>query len=410
MELTDIYKKQQVLIVDDIPSNLNFLSEVLHVEGIGVLLATGGADALEIARYKLPDLILLDIAMPVMDGYEVCASLKADPLTRDIPVIYLTARTEPEDILKGFNTGAVDYILKPFNAAELIARVKTHLELKNTTAKLKTINLRLEEEVRLRTTEITQANQELTVANRKLEKAYEDLSNLDKAKDEFIRHINHELRTPLQGIHGFTLIMEEIVESPEQKEYIQAINSLVKRLVKLSEISLLFTEIKAKNYKINLRPVLLRNSVMQIMETFKPDSLKIRFVGAEPAENIFVKADQRLLNTCMELIVDNALKYSSEKGMVSINIFQDDCLAGIEVADNGPGFSTKAMESLYDLFAADNLRYHSHGFGVGLATVKLILDTFSAKLEINNLPDKGAMVRIIFDNSPVPANPQLNGK
>ena len=404
MELNDAYKKQQVLIVDDIPSNLNFLSEVLHVEGIGVLLATGGEDALEIARYKLPDLILLDIAMPLMDGYEVCAHLKADPLTRDIPVIYLTARTEPEDILKGFNTGAVDYILKPFNAAELIARVKTHLELKNTTAELKAINLRLEEVVRLRTTEITQANKELTIANRKLEKAYEDLSNLDKAKDEFIRHINHELRTPLQGIHGFTLILEEIVESPEQKEYIQAINSLVKRLVKLSEISLLFTEIKAKNYKINLRPVLLRNSIMQVMEIFRLDRSKIQFVPAGPEENIFVKADQRLLNTCMELILDNALKYSSDRGEVSIKIFQDDSLVGIEVADNGPGFSTKAMESLYDLFAADNLRYHSYGFGVGLATVKLILDTFSAKLEINNLPDKGALVRIIFDNSPVLAD------
>jgi two-component system sensor histidine kinase/response regulator len=407
MELDDAYKKQQVLIVDDIPSNLNFLSEVLHVEGIGVLLATGGADALEIARYKLPDLILLDIAMPLMDGYEVCAHLKADPLTRDIPVIYLTARTEPEDILKGFNTGAVDYILKPFNAAELIARVKTHLELKNTTAELKAINLRLEEVVRLRTMEITQANKELTIANRKLEKAYEDLSNLDKAKDEFIRHINHELRTPLQGIHGFTLILEEIVESPEQKEYIQAINSLVKRLVKLSEISLLFTEIKAKNYKISLRPVLLRNSILQVIEIFRLDRSKIQFVHASPEENIFVKADQRLLNTCMELILDNALKYSSDRGEVSIKIFQDDSLVGIEVADNGPGFSTKAMESLYDLFAADNLRYHSHGFGVGLATVKLILDTFSAKLEINNLPEKGAMVRIIFDNSPVLADPSI---
>jgi K+-sensing histidine kinase KdpD len=89
---------------------------------------------------------------------------------------------------------------------------------------------------------------------------------------------------------------------------------------------------------------------------------------------------------------------------VSIKIFQDDSLVGIEVTDSGPGFSTKAMESLYDVFAADNLRYHSHGFGVGLATAKLILDTFSAKLEINNLPDKGAMVRIIFDNSPALAD------
>ena len=392
-------KKSQVLIVDDIPSNLNFLSEVLHVEGIGVLLATGGADALEIARYKRPDLILLDIAMPVMDGYEVCAGLKADTLTRDIPVIYLTARTEPEDILRGFESGAVDYILKPFNAAELIARVKTHLELKKTTAELRTINSRLEEEVRQRTTEIRKANSDLTIANQKLGKAYEDLSNLDKAKDEFIRHINHELRTPLQGIHGFTLIMEEIVESPEQKEYIQAINSLVKRLVKLSELSLLFTEIKAKNYQVTLKPLSLKTTVVHVLELFKKDRAKIIVVPEIPDENIFVRADHRLLNTCLELILDNALKYSPEKGEVRIRIFHGDSLAGIEVSDNGPGFSTKAMESLYDLFAADNLKYSSHGFGIGLATAKIILDTLSAKLEINNLPEGGALVRMIFDTS-----------
>jgi CheY-like chemotaxis protein len=106
-------RKNQVLIVDDIPGNLNFLSEVLYGEGIGILLATNGRDAIEIVRQKLPDLILLDIAMPGMDGYEVCSTLKEDPLTRDIAVIYLTARTEPEDILKGFETGAADYILKP---------------------------------------------------------------------------------------------------------------------------------------------------------------------------------------------------------------------------------------------------------------------------------------------------------
>ncbi len=392
-------RKHQVLIVDDIPSNLNFLSEVLHVEGIGVLLATGGADALEIARYKLPDLILLDIAMPVMDGYEVCAGLKADPLTHDIPVIYLTARTEPEDILRGFESGAVDYILKPFNAAELIARVKTHLELKKTTAELKAINLRLEEEVRQRTAEIRKANSDLTIANQKLGKAYEELSNLDKAKDEFIRHINHELRTPLQGIHGFTLIMEEIVESPEQKEYIQAINSLVKRLVKLSELSLLFTEIKAKNYQVTLKALSLKTAVVHVLELFKKDRAKIVVVPDIPDENIFVKADHRLLNTCLELILDNALKYSPEKGEVAIRIFHGDSLTGIEVSDNGPGFSTKAMESLYELFAADNLTYSSHGFGIGLATAKIILDTLSARLEINNRTEGGAQVRMIFDTS-----------
>ncbi len=390
-------KKYEILIVDDIPSNLNFLSEVLHVEGIGVMLATTGAGAIEIAHYKLPDLILLDIAMPMMDGYEVCEKLKADPVTRDIPVIFLTARTEPEDILKGFQTGALDYILKPFNATELIARVKTHLELRDKTEELKSINSRLEEEVRQRTAEISDANRNLTDTNLKLEKAYDELSNLDKAKDEFIRHINHELRTPLQGIHGFTLILEDIVESPEQKEYIQSINSLVKRLVKLSEISLLFTEIKAKNYKITLKPVSLKHSINQILEIFRKEREKITVVHSSPEENVYVRADQRLMNTCLELIIDNALKYTSEDGKVIIRTFRNEDLAGIEVTDDGPGFTPKALESLYELFSADNLRYRSHGFGVGLATAKIILDTLCAKLDVSNLPEKGAVVRMVFD-------------
>jgi len=390
-------RKHEILIVDDIPSNLNFLSEVLHVEGIGVILATTGAHAIEIARYKVPDLILLDIAMPVMDGYEVCEKLKEDPATRDIPVIFLTARTEPEDILQGFQTGAVDYILKPFNAMELIARVKTHLELRDKTEMLKSINLRLEEEVRQRTAEITEANLHLTDANRKLEKAYDDLSNLDKAKDEFIRHINHELRTPLQGIHGFTLILEDIVQSPEEKEYIQNINSLVKRLVKLSEISLLFTEIKAKNYKITLKPLSLKNSINQMLEFFSDDRDKITVMHSYPEENIFVLADQRLITTCLELIIDNALKYTSDDGKVIIRTFRSEDLAGIEILDDGPGFTPKALESLYELFSADNLRYRSHGFGVGLATAKVILDTLNARLDVSNLADKGAMVRLVFE-------------
>jgi signal transduction histidine kinase len=275
--------------------------------------------------------------------------------------------------------------------------MRTHLQLKDTTAELKTINSHLEEEVRLRTAQIILANEELTESNRKLEKAYKELSNLDKAKDEFIRHINHELRTPLQGIHGFTLIMEEIVESPEQKEYIQAINSLVKRLVKLSEISLLFTEIKAKNYKLKLKPVSLKSSVTQVLEQFRKERARITILPDLPEVSPSIRADQQLMNTCLELVIDNSLKYTSDKGEVSIRIFKEGELAGVEVLDNGPGFSQEAMDSLYDLFTADNLKYHSHGFGVGLATVKVILDTLSARLEINNLPEKGARVRMVFD-------------
>jgi two-component system sensor histidine kinase/response regulator len=395
---TEPNRKHEILIVDDIPSNLNFLSEVLHAEGFKVMLATTGADAIEIARFKHPDMILLDIAMPLMDGYEVCASLKQDSETLDIPVIFLTARTEPEDILKGFEAGAVDYILKPFNALEMMARVRTHLDLRDHARTLKNINLHLENEVRQRTAEITEANRNLTEANVKLEKAYDELTNLDKAKDEFIRHINHELRTPLQGIHGFTLIMEEIVESPEQKEYLQNINSLVKRLVRLSELSLLFTEIKAKNYKITLRPVSLCITMNHVLEIFQPVKHRFEMHAGDPLGNIFVEADQRLLNTCLELIIDNAVKYTPEPGKIFIRTFRQDQMAGIEVEDQGPGFTPKALDNLYQLFSADNLGFRTHGFGIGLATAKIILDTLGAKLDISNLSQGGALVKLTFRN------------
>ena len=388
-------RKNQVLIVDDIPGNLNFLSEVLYGEGIGILLATNGRDAIEIVRQKLPDLILLDIAMPGMDGYEVCSTLKEDPLTRDIAVIYLTARTEPEDILKGFETGAADYILKPFNAAELIARVRTQLELKEKTEALKTLNTVLEDQVRQRTLELTVSNESLKEANIKLEQAYNELSTLEQAKDEFIRHINHELRTPLQGIHGFTLILEDIVSSPEQKEYIQAINSLVKRLVKLSEITLIITEIKANNHKVQLRTVPVQETLELLLEEFRNHRQRIELVQNKN-ENLDVMADQKLLLVTLEQIIDNALKYSPDNQKIVIRTFRKNENVTIEVADKGPGFSINALEHLFEFFAADNLKYRSHGFGIGLATAKTILNTMSARLDITNMPDKGAVVSISF--------------
>ncbi len=120
----------KILVTDDAPSELRVLSELLGGLACEHLLASSGDEALKLARRELPDLILLDVIMPVMDGYEVCARLKADRTTRDIPIIFLTGRTESADIVRGFEAGAVDYVPKPYNPPELLARVKTQLELK----------------------------------------------------------------------------------------------------------------------------------------------------------------------------------------------------------------------------------------------------------------------------------------
>jgi putative two-component system response regulator len=122
----------RILIVDDAYVNINLLNNFLSKEGYDVSFSTQGEDVFEILQREHIDLILLDIMMPGMDGYEVCKRLTADPQTQDIPIIFLTAKTDKADIVRGFEYGAVDYIFKPFHSAELIARIKTHLDLKKT--------------------------------------------------------------------------------------------------------------------------------------------------------------------------------------------------------------------------------------------------------------------------------------
>jgi two-component system sensor histidine kinase/response regulator len=387
-------KKYTLLLVDDIPSNLNLLSDVLSQEGFGIILATLGNDALNTAHSELPDLILLDISMPDIDGYSVCEELKRDPATRDIPVIFLSARNEREDIIRGFEVGAVDYIMKPFNYTELIARVRTQLELRNKTQQLQYINQRLEELVRQRTVELQRSNVNLIELNSKLKTAYEELSNLHKVKNEFIRHINHELRTPLQGIHGFTLILEDLIQSPEQKEYLHSINYLVNRLVQLSEISLLFTEIRSENYKLDLEEINLNEFLLSLSTQIEPQHRKIMLDLSEA--QIMIKTDQKLLSTCLNLIMDNAIKFSPEQSQITVKTLHSYKKAMLEVLDQGPGFSRKALKSIFEMFSADNLQYTTEGFGVGLATAKLILNALSAEMKIFNLPGSGACIQLVF--------------
>ena len=138
-------KKPVILIVDDSPFNLQILRELIEDSGYEAVTILNGRTALEFVKKEKPDLILLDIVMPQMDGYEVCRLIKSSDETKDIPIIFLTAKTETEDIVKGFRGGAVDFVSKPFNAIELNARVKTHLELKRVRDELQEKNKQLQE-------------------------------------------------------------------------------------------------------------------------------------------------------------------------------------------------------------------------------------------------------------------------
>jgi signal transduction histidine kinase len=384
-------KKSLVLVVDDISSNVEFITDILiTVEDIDVEGVNNGPATLEFVKKHKPDLILLDISMPSMDGFEVCRTLKADKNYSDIPIIFLTARVQKEDIVKGFELGAVDYISKPFNLSELLSRVKTHLELRHKSKELLEMNQNLEEKVEERTRQLIAANEQLTATNEKLSKMYDELSALDHAKNDFIAHINHELRTPLNGILGYTSLLEETLKD-EEKTYLNSINALVSRLIKVAEISLLLTELRTVDDKISIRKISLLESLNNAIpeDDLQKKNINIKIQNLDGS--IFVSAEPRMLISCISVILDNSIKYSPVHGTITVSCRDNNNFYTLEVSDNGPGFSSTALSTLFELFTADNLDHKSHGFGIGLATAKRIMDLLGGKINIRN-KEKGASV------------------
>lgn len=386
MDLTE-NTKPRVLIVDDIPENIKVISNVLYKNGISISIAKNGIQALKIIEKKLPDLILLDIAMPEMNGYQVCEKLKTDPKTSNIPVIFLTAKIDTEDIVKGFDVGAVDYITKPVKSKELLSRVKTHLDLQAKTKQLENLNKHLEDKVRERTMELQKAN--------------EHLSKLDMAKNDFLRLINHELRTPLNAIMGFLQVLEMQTQTPEQADFIKIITQSANSLVKLSESALLITSIRSDKYRVSLEKMQLFIALDEIVTSYKKktEEKHIELINNMSSPDLSVWADKKLFYTCVSLILDNAIRYSPDAGKVFINSYPEGDNISIEILDDGKGFSDGILEYLYDFFVSDDINHYSEGFGLGLATSKLIMDVLDGSIEVTNREEGGANVKLMLKSS-----------
>lgn len=389
-------RASSVLVVDDIQSNIEFVTDVLELEKITIYSAKNGNEAISLAKEKKPDLILLDISMPGMDGYEVCRQIKGDEQTCQIPIIFLTARVQKEDILRGFELGAVDYITKPFNFSELTSRVKTHIDLKVKTEQLQRINLQLESEVEKRTEQVKIAFSELQKANTELLEANRKLSQLDKAKTDFVLHINHELRTPLNGIQGYIGMLSETASGEPLESQVKAIGSLTQRLIKVAELSLLFTELNMRDEQITMQCINLIDSLNVAIADCDYLEKNMEFEIENSYTEIYVEAEPKLLETCLTIVIDNAIKYSPANAHIQIVVDKFSDSASITLLDNGPGFSQKSLDQLFSFFTADNLSHNSYGFGIGLATAKIILNVIGGKIEIANRETGGAQVVLSF--------------
>jgi two-component system sensor histidine kinase/response regulator len=385
----EIYR---ILAVDDNPKNLTVIPAILSSQNFLVDTAPSGTEALKLLGEKNYDVILLDIMMPVMDGFETCTRIKKDERNKDLPVIFLTAKTEIESITKAFQCGGFDYITKPFRSDELLARVKTHAELKRHREQQREINQWLEQKIEERTLQLRESNIKLSKANR-------ELKSLDHAKNEFLRMINHEIRTPLNAIMGFTDILKSEYKSTKMYEMFQYIDIASVRLEKFLMVVLQITTLLANDQPIHKEKVQIDSMLNSVLAKFKSAVLskKIKIITEGFGSNFQISGNIGLLHTCFESILDNSVKFSPTEGSIVIRIHSVEQNILIDFIDEGPGFSEEAMKRLFQFFAIGE-KHIDESAGLGLALVKLIIDAHDAKIEILKNEPSGANVRLIFSS------------
>lgn len=337
-----------ILIVDDIPENLQVLGNILLAKGLDVGFATSGAEALENVSYNPPDLILLDIMMPGMNGFTVCEKLKSSPETKHIPIIFLTAKAQPEDIIKGFEVGAVDYVTKPFNSGELLARVMTQLELK-------------------RSRDI------ISIQN-------DELKELNATKDKFFSIISHDLRGPFSGLLGLTDLISNEGETMEHSEIVELskkINITVKNQYNLLENLLQWASIQTNRMQVFPQTINLYQTFKDVCGILMSNAEKksITFVNNIPSEHNVV-ADRLMLRSVIHNLITNAIKFTFNDGTIHFSSKISNENIVFCVKDSGIGLSDEVLEKLFkiDVHHSTLGTNKEKGTGLGLILCKEMIE------------------------------------
>jgi len=382
--------KGKLLIVDDNPKNIQVLANLLEPAGFQISFTTNGQAAIDGVCKEDFDLILLDIMMPEMDGYEVCNRIKKITGKKDIPIIFLTAKNDPESIAKGFKAGGVDYLTKPFSFEELLARVQTHIDLKYSHDQLKELNQNLEIKVEERTHELKEAYE-------RLEEAKKSLESLDHAKTEFLHLLSHEIRTPLNGIINPVLMLKENPNPETLANLIEMLDISVKRLEKFSLTALQIMRIRTqKEDALMKEPFYLQEIISSCLYGFKKRMEEKKVTIEFKSEGAFeICGDVEFLKICFNNILENAIHYTPTSTNILITLCETDNTIQCKIIDKGIGFSQKAMDTLFKPFSLGQSHVNIN-VGLGLHLTKLIMDAHGGDLKISNSNDGGAQVELTF--------------
>ena len=355
--------KGLILIVDDLPENVLILKKTLLREGYKTEIATNGMDAIKMVKDIKPDLILLDVLMPHTDGYEVCERIKNNPETERIPVIFLTALHDMNYIVDGFNSGGVDYISKPYSIPELLARVKTHVELK----KLHDLN-------------ISYINK-LFEKNRELNETKAKLIELNNSKDKFFSIIAHDLRNPFQGlIKAIDYIINDFdsLNNHEILEILKDLSSSSSNIFKLLENLLEWSRVQSGKIPLNKVNQNIHQLVENCIDILKEIARQKEIILINEIDTYLVGFfDVNMISTVLRNLISNSIKFSNKDSIIKVQSQQpDNKFIEISVSDNGVGIPEEKLYQIFSLGAKNtNLATSGEkGTGLGLILCKELVE------------------------------------
>ena len=359
-------KVPAVLIVDDVEENLRVLGSILKKNNFDVHVAQSGAEALESAEFKPPDLVLLDISMPQMDGYEVCRRLKSSESTEGMPVIFLTAAyTSSEDMVKGFKAGGVDYITKPFQEEELLVRIRTHIEL---------------------------------YQSRRI------IENRDEWRKRMLSILAHDIRNSLAGIQGLADLMSKgaVTLSEEEKQsFISEIRTASRDTVRMLEDVLTWSRSEAGMLDLTLRtlhPAALVEEVIQELRILT-DQKTIELTSAVDSSHE-IKADEKLLRIVLRNLISNAVKFTPQGGCIRIDSSVDDTGTSISVHDNGVGMSEEQSHTLFAGAGTTTVgTAGERGSGLGLQICRQLVEAQRGRISAHSMENEGSTFTITLPNT-----------
>ena len=406
--MKDNETKGVVLVVDDQLDNLRLLSQLLSERGYSVRAAKTGIEALASIQSALPDLVLLDIRLPDISGYEVCAQLKSSEATRDLPVLFLSALKETDEILRGFAVGAVDYIAKPFQAEEVLARVKINVEMKQIRAIIEQNAVDLQfanDQIQIELAERKRAEvekAELEAQNRQLQKA----DSLGRMAGAIAHHFNNQLYAVMGNLE---MAMDDLPLGVNSNESLVSAMQAARKAADVSRLMLTYLgQTSGKQEPIDLSEAC--RTTLTLLQAAAPKGMLLK--ADFPSSGPIIHADSGQMHQILTNLITNAWEsISNNRGSIGMTVktvsHADipalECLpidwqpkeivyACLEVSDNGCGISNKDIENIFDPFFTTKFT----GRGLGLSVVMGIVKAHGGGVTVESEPGQGSIFRIFL--------------